>query len=519
MDGNINKKVYLNPNFKGPLINNTRPFLHPNVPNLYQCFPQQMQNDMLSVESNSSRRIYVNPNFKQVKHENQANSISQETNKKAENMKSSPKLISKSKYSLVANVTKNVISQKNNYMEDRRYNSMFTTQKTDISHQNINTQKVLHDKYQYGVPIVKSRYTIVRNNKDLSNIKAENKLENLKEKISSSLNATSNKSMSVGTCNTNVSHSIQNHEYIRSENKPSEKITKIKISKYKTVPINYLKKNLSVIKAKQLKSKPTVLQTKNTAKFNKLEFSLNNNRYKLIRSNSKPLIHLNSPKAFIQTLNKNDSSKTKLLRANFKVNNIPCRLFTKYGKCLRKDYGKCEFLHDKKHVSLCRKFLKGICHDSNCTLSHELTANKMPTCFFYLKGVCTKENCPYLHVKLSEKIKMCPNFLRGYCEKGDTCKLRHVKVNQSKLLTINSSNKIQNKIIKLKKGRPKSSIQSKRVTVCSDSTNINAQNDDQSNVECRYYKESSFSSSNEISCDNIKPTRCKIGTLPSFIQL
>ncbi|XP_045450880.1 zinc finger CCCH domain-containing protein 3 [Melitaea cinxia] len=517
MDGNLNKKVYLNPNFKGPLINNSWPFIHPNVQNLYQCFPQQMQNDMLFVENNSNRRIYVNPNFKQVKHENRANSTFQETNIKAESMKSSPKLISTSKYSLVANVTKNVISQRNNYREDRQYNSMYTTQKTDISNQSINTQKVLHDKYQNGVPIVKSRYTIVRKNKDLSNIKAENKLENLKEKISSSLNETPNKSLSVGTCNNNVNHSIKNHEYVRSENKPSEKITKIKISKYKTVPITYLKKNLSVIKAKELKSNPTVLQTKNTAKFNKLEFSLNNNRYKLIRPSSKPLTHLNSPKAFIQALNKNDPSKIKLLRANFKVNNIPCRLFTKYGKCLRKDYGKCEFLHDKKHVSLCRKFLKGICHDSNCTLSHELTANKMPTCFFYLKGVCTKENCPYVHVKLSEKIKMCPNFLRGYCEKGDTCKLRHVKVNQPKLLSINSRNKIQNKIIKLKKGKPKGSIQSKRLTLCSDSTNINTQNDDQSNVECRYYKESSFSSSNEIS--NIKPTRCKIGTLPSFIEL
>ncbi|CAH2091126.1 unnamed protein product [Euphydryas editha] len=425
-------------------------------------------------------------------------------------MKSYPKLISKSKYSLVANVTKN--KEINTYREDRQHNNINTMHKTDMYHQNIDTQKIQYDKYQKGVPIIKSRYAIVRKNNDLSNNKGENKIENIKKELSSNFKNLI-KSSSVGTCDSDVSIS---RECITSENKPPDKIAKIKITKYKTVPITYLKKNLLANKAKELKLNSTVLKLcNNTAKCNKLEFSFNKDRYKLIRSSSKPLTNVNSSKAYIQAIIKNDPNKTKLLKTNFKVNNIPCRLFTKYGKCLRKDYGKCEYLHDKKHVSLCRKFLKGICHDNNCPLSHESTANKMPTCYFYLQGVCTKENCPYLHIKLNDKIKICPNFLRGYCEEGNTCKLRHVKGNQSKLSKIfNARNRLQNKSTKLRKGKTKS-VQRKNVT-CSDSKNIHPQNEDQNNVECRYYKEMV---SNEGSCKNIKPTRCKIGTLPSFIQL
>ena len=194
------------------------------------------------------------------------------------------------------------------------------------------------------------------------------------------------------------------------------------------------------------------------------------------------------------------------MKAKFRINNIPCRLFTKYGRCLRQMYGNCQYLHDKKHVSLCRKFLKGICHDNNCFLSHELTAKKMPTCYFYLKGMCTKDNCPYVHIKKSENIKICQDFLKGYCEKGESCLFRHNKNEQSSGNN-NSERKRQpiNKVIKCVKISKKYKKKDKDIL----------QGTDGCDVDHRYYKELV---NDENTCQ-IKPSRCKLGILPSFIQL
>nr|XP_026499149.1 zinc finger CCCH domain-containing protein 3-like isoform X1 [Vanessa tameamea] len=512
MDRNPNK-VYINPNFQRTPPKNTWSFQHPDNTYLYK-YGSQLQNveavNRFSMEKISNRKIYVNPNFKQMKQEQP---IPTEL-KGHENVKNYPVLISKSKYSLV-----NKADESNNYTEGIPQNhSINTKNKTNIlQNQNSCIEKVLNKKCTNGVPVIKSRYTIIRKNQEPSENHVEVIQQNFKQDSIPSLVVT-NKNLSLEICHlyaNNVAPKMQENVL---KNKPFENITKIKLSKYKTIPATYLKNNIS--SRNDFNSTSLISQSHIND-----EFSFNINTYKLTRSSSKSNNEGNPLKTNVKTSKKSlwpSQSKIKLLKANFKVNNIPCRLFIKYGKCLRKDYGNCEYVHDKKHVSLCRKFLKGICHDSDCALSHELTANKMPTCYFYLKGICTKENCPYLHIKLNEKIKICHSFLRGYCENGDTCQFRHVKVNQCKksnIYNLNTCNKYKNlpsKSTKLKITKTKCSIKKKDLTQLNNKKNVKLCDKKDADVDCRYYKEMV---TNEDSCKNIKPTRCKIGTLPSFIQL
>ncbi|XP_046968532.1 zinc finger CCCH domain-containing protein 7-like isoform X1 [Vanessa cardui] len=517
MDRNPNK-VYINPNFqRTPLT--SWPFQDPDNSNLYK-YSSQLQNDdavnRFGMEQISNRKIYVNPNFKQIKQEQQITKVL-ERHEKVENVNNYPVLISKSKYSLVSNLNKNKADESYNYTEGiPRNHSINTKHKTNIlQNQNSCIDKVLNKTYTNGVPVIKSRYTIVRKNKEPSENHIEVMQQNCKQDLNPSLVVT-DKNLSLEICHSyanNVAPPMQENVL---KNKPFENVTKIKISKYKTVPATYLKNNISSSKD---------FNSSSTSQSYNGKYSFNINTYKLTRSESKSNNEADHLKTNVKTSKKSpwpSQSKIKLLKANFKVNNIPCRLFIKYGKCLRKDYGNCEYVHDKKHVSLCRKFLKGICHDSNCTLSHELTANKMPTCYFYLKGICTKENCPYLHIKLNEKIKVCHAFLRGYCENGDTCQFRHVKVNQckkSKIFNLSTCNKyktLTNKSTKLKTSKIKCSIKKKDLTQLNNKKNVKSCDTKEADIDCRYYKEIV---TNEDSCKNIKPTRCKIGTLPSFIQL
>ncbi|XP_072947837.1 uncharacterized protein ZC3H3 [Epargyreus clarus] len=306
---------------------------------------------------------------------------------------------------------------------------------------------------------------------------------------------------------------------IETERRIQETCT-IKISKYKSIPLRNFKNNLQIVK--------NVSVAKHThTKGNKFKFI----RHDIVPTTSTPvkLLPKPNPLKIRRSVDLNLHMKLKVQNGIRKKNNIPCRLFIKYGKCLRNLYGTCEYLHDRKHVSVCRKFMKGICHDKDCLLSHELSSKKMPTCYFYLKGMCTKEDCPYLHVKLSEKSKICLDFLKGYCDKGDMCVHRHVtpssnKSTNSKRL-VNTFNKHKlNKSNKLNISKSIKIIQSKRVTAqiqCRKVEKIQPSNSkdkqQKEDVDCRYFKED-LRKEDEI-CEVLKPTRCKLGTLPSFIQL
>jgi len=75
-----------------------------------------------------------------------------------------------------------------------------------------------------------------------------------------------------------------------------------------------------------------------------------------------------------------------------------CMFFIKFGKCSK--LPECPYLHDKSKIAVCPKFLRGLCDDSECLLSHVVSADKMPVCRHFLTGLCNNDDCPYLHVKV-----------------------------------------------------------------------------------------------------------------------
>ncbi|XP_059054113.1 uncharacterized protein LOC131848315 [Achroia grisella] len=294
--------------------------------------------------------------------------------------------------------------------------------------------------------------------------------------------------------------------------------TIVKISKYKSVRLNM--NNKKALEDHNNIDKKIPCEANRTKHFNK-KYYKENSKFKFVKYNTE------SPKFTMRNSKINkppmdikhvvNSSKIKNIKGNLKKNNIPCPLFKKYGKCLRMAHGKCEYMHDKKHVSICRKFLKGICHDKLCLLSHELTLKKMPTCYFYLQGMCTKEGCPYLHVKLNEKTKVCPDFIKGYCEKGDKCLNRHVNLrNKRKLLNVESKYKSN----KLKVNKYSDHVTRNRNHVQPGTSNLVPNNvkENSKETDCRYYKDTKVDDKEPEKYDIIKPTRCKLGTLPSFIK-
>lgn len=304
--------------------------------------------------------------------------------------------------------------------------------------------------------------------------------------------------------------------------------TTVKINRYKSVPLLDVKKNLQTVKPAQKLSTKLINQQAHKQRCKKFSSSpkILENRFKFIKRNIESVPYVNSE--LKSTAIRKSLNMKNLLRSNLKAkiktntkllkkNNIPCPLFKKYGKCLRNIHGHCEFLHDKKHVSICRRFLKGACHDKECLLSHDLTVQKMPTCSFYLKGMCTKEGCPYLHVKLNEKAKLCTDFLKGFCEKGDKCLNRHINITPDMKKGsehLNKMGRVRN--VKNINQSFKSSTQTKK---SSKSKTIKDTSTQETKVaDCRYYKEDANDASTSM-CEIIKPTRCKLGTLPSFIQL
>ncbi|XP_047993206.1 uncharacterized protein LOC125231711 [Leguminivora glycinivorella] len=483
-------KVFINPNFNKRPSNNIPvgnvPAMHVN-PNFYQHFH--------NVQSLSKPKIFINPNF------------------------------------VRPNVTNNhqiqYVSTPHSYVKPSPLaDSSNTLIATGPSHTRHKSQNVANHNFDRPSRVDKS-VPYVNNNTHVTNCYI--KPGPLRNTLAESSTQTS--SVPQQPFQTNSRYSLVRFK------KPEEPLiniikpqtSTIKITKYKSIKLTDVKKNLDIVKPVE---KVTPFKVSNNLKF--LIRTTNNhkvisktptkttNRYKFVRSTS----GIGKPQLKRQTSNTSKkiiSNRTRIKAVGvYKKNNIPCPQFRKYGKCLRKLYGKCEFLHDKNHVSICRKFLNGVCHNNDCLLSHELSDKKMPTCYFYLKGMCTKDGCPYLHVKLNEKAKICHDFMRGYCEKGDKCMNRHV----AKSLNIDKNRKLilkratQQKLIKykLEKNKAKSntsSTQKRRTSKVHLNQQSSQENNDHGN---RYYKESVAESSTSENME-IKPSRCKLGTLPSYIKL
>ncbi|KAM1774460.1 hypothetical protein ACFX12_043830 [Malus domestica] len=62
-----------------------------------------------------------------------------------------------------------------------------------------------------------------------------------------------------------------------------------------------------------------------------------------------------------------------------------CQFFTRFGKC-NKDDEKCPYIHEPSKVAVCTKFLKGLCSNPNCKLSHKVIPERMLDCSYYLQG-------------------------------------------------------------------------------------------------------------------------------------
>ncbi|VAI93466.1 unnamed protein product [Triticum turgidum subsp. durum] len=101
-----------------------------------------------------------------------------------------------------------------------------------------------------------------------------------------------------------------------------------------------------------------------------------------------------------------------------------CQFFTRFGEC-KKPEGECRYIHDRAKVTICTKFLKGLCSDTSCKLTHKVLPERMQDCSYFLKGLCTNTACPYRHVKVNSKAPACEDFLKGYCADGDECRKKH----------------------------------------------------------------------------------------------
>ena len=89
----------------------------------------------------------------------------------------------------------------------------------------------------------------------------------------------------------------------------------------------------------------------------------------------------------------------------------------------------CTYIHDTRKVAICPIFLQsGDCPaGQRCDLSHDPTAERVPTCLHFLRGRCSKPTCRYPHVRVNPSASICRNFaILGYCSNGADCPERHV---------------------------------------------------------------------------------------------
>jgi len=88
-----------------------------------------------------------------------------------------------------------------------------------------------------------------------------------------------------------------------------------------------------------------------------------------------------------------------------------CQFFTRFGEC-KKSGGKCPYIHDRAKVAICTKFLKGLCSNTSCKLTHKvkyfflILLLIMLLIFFFPSWVSVLQVLP-------ERMPDCSYFLRG----------------------------------------------------------------------------------------------------------
>ncbi|KAF9911652.1 hypothetical protein EC991_002770 [Linnemannia zychae] len=106
-----------------------------------------------------------------------------------------------------------------------------------------------------------------------------------------------------------------------------------------------------------------------------------------------------------------------------------CKYYTRFGICSR-GVG-CPFVHSRSHLAICKKFLRGVCPntEATCKLSHTPSPHTVPACVHFQRAACNKDDCIYAHVRTNPQAPICRPFAtEGWCEAGITCKDRHVWV-------------------------------------------------------------------------------------------
>lgn len=89
----------------------------------------------------------------------------------------------------------------------------------------------------------------------------------------------------------------------------------------------------------------------------------------------------------------------------------------------------CPFVHSRSHLAICKKFLRGVCSntEATCKLSHTPSPHTVPACVHFQRAACNKDNCVYPHVRTNPQAPICRPFAtEGWCEAGINCKDRHV---------------------------------------------------------------------------------------------
>jgi hypothetical protein len=106
-----------------------------------------------------------------------------------------------------------------------------------------------------------------------------------------------------------------------------------------------------------------------------------------------------------------------------------CQFFTHFGEC-KKSGGKCPYIHDRAKVVICTKFLKGLCSNASCKLTHNFFHNffqflqsvmqvlpeRMPDCSYFLRGVISVLLCHFVFTFLLQTLSCshrCSAFLAG----------------------------------------------------------------------------------------------------------
>ncbi|KAF9146527.1 hypothetical protein BG015_011573 [Linnemannia schmuckeri] len=104
-----------------------------------------------------------------------------------------------------------------------------------------------------------------------------------------------------------------------------------------------------------------------------------------------------------------------------------CKYYTRFGICSR-SIG-CPFVHSRSHLAICKKFLRGVCPntEATCKLSHTPSPHTVPACVHFQRAACNKDDCVYPHVRTNPQAPICRPFAtEGWCEAGINCKDRHV---------------------------------------------------------------------------------------------